>query len=89
MNNEEYELSDQIEDAIKVEEPIDIKSRRFPKNSKPQSTEKSANKILENSQQEQLQMDQPECAITPIINQSSSLKKINDYQDSNFLQQVL
>ena len=54
MNNDENafeKISEQERsEMMKVVEPsMDIQNRNFPKNSKSQSNEKSANKILENS----------------------------------------
>jgi len=54
MNNDENAFEKMSEqersEMMKVVEPsMDIQNRKFPKNSKSQSNEKSANKILENS----------------------------------------
>jgi hypothetical protein len=54
MNNDENafeKMSEQEKiETMKVVEPsMDTQNRKFPKNSKSQSNEKSANKILENS----------------------------------------
>lgn len=54
MNNDENAFEKMSEqersEMMKVVEPsMDNQNRKFPKNSKSQSNEKSANKILENS----------------------------------------